>query len=155
MAIVWVVCGALAGWNLGLSSFAVLFGSWWIAIILNDLAVYGKTLVHSLANATLISVVFCATFAQCAGYSYLSNTITDTGVGLFVAGFAYPLFSHLLKEIMFDLISVDADKDLGIDEDAKAEDGTFIASVACMEGELHLHQHHHHYVCLFYFETHA
>ncbi len=68
------------------------------------------------------------------GYTYLANSISDVRVELFVTGFAYPLFSHLLKEIVFDLVSVEADKDLGLGEGANVEDGTFIASVALMEG---------------------
>ena len=66
MVIVWGISAALIGGNLGLSSFVVLFGAWWIAIVLSDLVVYGKTLVHSLANATVIGLVFFATFSQCA-----------------------------------------------------------------------------------------
>lgn len=134
MVIVWGISAALLGGDLGLSSFVVLFGAWWIAIVLSDLVVYGKTLVHSLANATVIGLVFFATFSQCAGYTYLANSISDVRVELFVTGFAYPLFSHLLKEIVFDLVSVEADKDLGLGEGANVEDGTFIACVALMEG---------------------
>ena len=138
MVTVWGASFAVTNGKLGLWSFGIFALSWFCGIFLNDLVIYGTTLMRAIEDALTISILFTLIAATCIFYSFVSSTIVDPIMELVVFGVAYPILSYAIQEFSYEFQSTAQDKLLKLGESSRLEKGTFLFVVPVVSGGLML-----------------
>ena len=81
-------------------------------------------------RALLCSSLLCSD-VLCSDLHVNFDRVLETNAG----EYEDPLLSHGTKEIVFELLSPDADEILGVSEEDQVERGTFISAAGAMAGE--------------------
>ena len=138
LAFVWSVSLIISEGKLGMWSFFVCFFATWLATVFNNVVQRSVSVVDATAKAALYAIVCTVVAFTISGYIYLLSTVTNQFLLAVLTGGVHPAISHLMREIVYDVISKQLDKQAGLSDNDDVERGTFITIVMFLDTNLEI-----------------